>query len=151
MKIGGMWNRVSWQPGYQQPDLAWDGEPETIGWYHSLPFGGSISVVSRMTGFGYRDEETGYRSPCGKFWLASGHYDIRDALHELDSHEAMAEWVMARANNCIASPPRRGYEHRTLDELVRWGFVQAVDINETETVNNNAPCASCVEDKPASA
>ena len=41
---------------------------------------GSITVLDRMTGFGFRDTETGYRAPDGKFWLASGGFDIRDRL-----------------------------------------------------------------------
>lgn len=114
---GGMTNRVWFQQGYKSPDTAFDGEPEDTCVYHVTPFGGVISVVSRMTGFGYRDEETGYRSPCGKFWLASGHQDIRDVLGELDSDEAMAQWVMDRANNCVGTPPHRGYPHRSLESI----------------------------------
>ncbi len=60
---------------------------------------GSLTVVDRMTGFGWRDTESGFRDPNGNFWLASGNYDVRysgcvklgDAI----------EWVKARANTCI--------------------------------------------------
>ena len=38
---------------------------------------GSITILNRMTGFGHRDIETGYRDPDGKFWLASAGYDVR--------------------------------------------------------------------------
>ena len=39
---------------------------------------GSITVLDRMTGFSFgRDTETGYRDPDGKFWIASGMFDIR--------------------------------------------------------------------------
>lgn len=87
---------------------------------HRQPDGGRITVVDRMTGFGWRDFETGYKSPCGKFWLASGHQDIRDVLDELSSDEEMAAWVIERANNCVASAPYRGYNYATHDELMRW-------------------------------
>ena len=60
---------------------------------------GSLTVLDRMTGFGYRDTETGYRDNNGNFWLASGALDVRwcgaktvgDAI----------KWVKAHANNCV--------------------------------------------------
>ena len=36
-----------------------------------------ITVLNRMTGFGHRDVETGYTENDGRFWLASGFFDIR--------------------------------------------------------------------------
>ena len=39
---------------------------------------GIITILNRMTGYGWRDVETGFRAPDGKFWLASGGFDIRD-------------------------------------------------------------------------
>ena len=39
---------------------------------------GSITVLDRLTGFGWRDIETGYRDIKGEFWLASGNFDVRD-------------------------------------------------------------------------
>lgn len=114
-----MTNKTWFRQGYQSPDTAWDGELEDSCVYHTLMNGGTISVVSRMTGFGWRDEETGYRSPCGKFWLASGHQDIRDVLDELASEDEMAQWVMDRANNCVAAPCHRGYPHRSLQTVCR--------------------------------
>lgn len=60
---------------------------------------GSITILDRMTGFGYRDIETGYRSPEGKFWLASGMCDVRDSGSETFG-EAI-NWIMANANTCI--------------------------------------------------
>ena len=38
---------------------------------------GNITVLNRMTGYGWREMETGFRAPDGKFWLASG-FDVRD-------------------------------------------------------------------------
>ena len=67
---------------------------------HHMPSGGYITVLDRMTGYGYRDIETGYRCPSGQFWLASGDYDIRRALRRLNSDEEMAQWVIDRANTC---------------------------------------------------
>lgn len=60
---------------------------------------GSLTVVDRMTGFGWRDVESGYRDKDGKFWLASGHHDVRDSGCKTVG-EAI-QWVKARANNCI--------------------------------------------------
>lgn len=60
---------------------------------------GSLTVLDRMTGFGWRDIETGYRDPKGKFWLASGNYDVRSS--GCSTVGAAIEWVKKRANNCI--------------------------------------------------
>ena len=62
---------------------------------------GSITVLDRMTGFGWRDVETGYRDPEGKFWLASGDRDVRysDAKTVGDA----IEWVKMYANNCLGT------------------------------------------------
>lgn len=65
----------------------------------SLEDGGRITVLDRMTGFGYRDIETGYRDPAGKFWLASGRNDIRD--HENFTIEEAIDWIKLNANSCI--------------------------------------------------
>lgn len=60
---------------------------------------GSITVLDRMTGFSFvRDTETGFRDTDGKFWLASGMFDIRDYL-PLKFSEAV-ELIKANANNC---------------------------------------------------
>ncbi len=62
----------------------------------------SLTIVDRMTGFGYRDIETGYReSPDkgSKFWLASGDYDVRDSGCQTIG-EAI-DWVKERANSCV--------------------------------------------------
>ncbi len=62
---------------------------------------GSITVLDRMTGFGWRDIETGFRSPDKKFWLASGCFDIR-SFPELTVSEAI-EKIKENANTCIGS------------------------------------------------
>lgn len=117
-----MKHKTSFQVSFLDKDTAWDGDPENVCWAHHMPDGGRITVVSRMTGFGYRDIETGYCSPCGKFWLASGQHDIRDALDSLFSDGDMAEWVMDRANNCFGSPPTRGYLHLRLETMKARGL-----------------------------
>lgn len=78
---------------------------------------GSLTVLDRMTGFGWRDTETGFRDWMGtkvyqwkegepvrieaRFWLASGMFDIRDHIPEegIMYSEAVAI-VKANANNC---------------------------------------------------
>ncbi len=89
---------------------------------HFQPNGGRITVLDRMTGFGYRDIETGYRCPSGQFWLASGGYDIRDHLDELDSDDAMADWVKERANNCTGRnhPKQSGVSYNWLMQQANW-------------------------------
>ena len=60
---------------------------------------GSITVLNRMTGFGWRDVETGYRDPLGNFWLASCNFDIR---HEkCKTFSEAIELIKANSNNCI--------------------------------------------------
>ena len=60
---------------------------------------GSLTVLDRMTGFGYRDVETGYRDPEGKFWLAYGGYDVRDS--GVATLGEAIQWVKSRANNMV--------------------------------------------------
>lgn len=59
---------------------------------------GRLTVVDRMTGYGYRDVETGYCDLEGKFWLASGNQDVREHP-DLTALEAIS-WVKEHANNC---------------------------------------------------
>jgi hypothetical protein len=66
-------------------------------WAHHGKFG-SITVLDRMTGFGWRDIETGFRDPAGKFWLASGGFCIR-AFPDLTVSEAIAK-IKENANTC---------------------------------------------------
>lgn len=67
-------------------------------WYTNL---GSLTVLDRTTGYGngMRDIETGYRDLDGKFWLASGHVDVRGS-GKTTWNEAV-QWVKDNANTCI--------------------------------------------------
>jgi len=60
---------------------------------------GSLTVLDRMTGFGVRDTETGYRSLEGKFWLASGGYDVRES--GVETIQEAIDWVKKNANTCV--------------------------------------------------
>jgi len=60
---------------------------------------GSLTVLRRMTGYGFSDVETGYRDADGKFWLASGNCDVRTSNAETIG-EAI-EWVKRWSNTCI--------------------------------------------------
>ena len=63
---------------------------------------GRITVLDRMTGFSWgRDIESGYKDNDGKFWLASGHCDVRESAG-ITVAEAI-EWIKARANTCVAA------------------------------------------------
>ncbi len=61
---------------------------------------GTLTVLDRLTGFsgGIRDIETGYRSPEGEFWLASGGFDVRD--HNFKTIGEAIVWVQDNANTC---------------------------------------------------
>jgi hypothetical protein len=64
-----------------------------------------ITVLDRMTGFGYRDIETGYCNDPSKridsknMWIASGNFDIRD-FPELSVSEAIA-MIKSNANTLV--------------------------------------------------
>ncbi len=62
---------------------------------------GSLTVVDRMTGYGYgiRDTETGYRDQDGNFWLASGNQDVR--LSGAKTIGEAIDWVKLNANTCV--------------------------------------------------
>lgn len=57
-------------------DMSWSETDTQVAFHSNL---GSITVLNRMTGYsgGVRDVETGFRDLDGKFWLASGNFDIR--------------------------------------------------------------------------
>lgn len=64
---------------------------------------GSLTVLDRMTGFGWRDVESGYRDKDGKFWLASGNFDVRNVRLYPDLNVTVQEaidCVKQNANNC---------------------------------------------------
>lgn len=84
-------------------DLAWR-EEKRCGGEDTIFFANSelctFSVLDRLTGYGcgIRDTETGFRDPHGKFWLASGNYDIRQ-FPELTIDEAIIQ-IKRDANVC---------------------------------------------------
>jgi hypothetical protein len=81
--------------------IEWDGLPGTLYYYYFDQFDLSerITVLDRMTGsYLGRDIETGHKDREGKFWLASGSFDIRK-FPELTLAEAV-EKIKANANSC---------------------------------------------------
>ena len=66
---------------------------------------GCITVLDRMTGFGWRDVETGYRDPDGAFWLASGNCNVMES--GVATVGEAIEWVKKRANTCTGEPTKR--------------------------------------------
>ena len=60
---------------------------------------GSFIVLDRMTGFGFRDTETGFRDNDGEYWLASGGYDVRKS-GSVSINDAI-NWVKSKANSCV--------------------------------------------------
>jgi hypothetical protein len=83
-------------------DLHWKvetiGEEENTLYSVNIEDVGRITVLDRMTGFGFRDIESGYKDKDGKFWLASGHFDVR-AIHDLTVAQAI-ELIKRNANTC---------------------------------------------------
>ena len=75
-----------------------DGEDTLFSAYTDL---GRITVLDRLTGWGggCRDIETGYKDNDGKFWLASGNFDIR-AFPDKTIEEAVTI-IKDNANTCI--------------------------------------------------
>lgn len=61
-----------------------------------------ITVLDRETGWGYgvRDIESGYKDEEGKFWLASGNFDIRCYCDKYASFKEAAELIKRNANTC---------------------------------------------------
>ena len=59
---------------------------------------GSLTVLDRMTGYGFRDTESGFRDTDGKFWLASGGFDV--SRSECKTIGEAIQWVKDNANNC---------------------------------------------------
>jgi hypothetical protein len=57
-----------------------------------------ITVLKRLTGFGYWDIETGFRDVDGQFWLASGDFDIRE-YPDISVDEAIKK-IKENSNNC---------------------------------------------------
>ena len=69
---------------------------------HQLAFHsnlGSITILDRMTGFGHRDTETGYRDTDGKFWLASGQFNMLE--QEVATVGEAITLIKENSNNCI--------------------------------------------------
>ncbi len=62
---------------------------------------GSLTVLDRMTGFGHRDTETGYRDMDGNFWLASGMIDVR-----YSGCKTLGEAIAFVKNNANTVKPR---------------------------------------------
>jgi hypothetical protein len=62
---------------------------------------GSITVLDRITGFGFRDVESGFRDKDGKFWLASGNVDII-ALDPKTFGEAI-KMIKFYSNTCVGA------------------------------------------------
>lgn len=60
---------------------------------------GRITVLDRMTGFGWRDVETGFRDKNGKFWLASGGFSIL-SYPDLEIEDAILK-IKEYANTCV--------------------------------------------------
>lgn len=89
----------------QIKDIEWNIESvcngqDTLNWYCSED-GQRITVLERTTGFSFApfDIETGYRDVTGKFWLASGNFDIRQ-YSDLTIDEAIAK-IKQHANTCV--------------------------------------------------
>ena len=62
---------------------------------------GRITILDRLTGWGdgdVRDVETGYKDPQGKFWLASGSFDIREFPDK--TIEEAIQFIKDNANTC---------------------------------------------------
>jgi hypothetical protein len=82
-----LFHKPEWQPK--------DYGDESFAFHTNL---GSITVLNRMTGFGHRDTETGFRDKDDNFWLASGMYDVRESYCKTVGQAI--DWIKQRANTC---------------------------------------------------
>jgi hypothetical protein len=78
-------------------DMSWSSCGDTQKAFHSNL--GSITILNRLTGFGHRDVETGYKDEEGRFWLASGSCNVLWSNSKTVG-EAI-EWVKQNANTCV--------------------------------------------------
>lgn len=74
-----------------------------------------ITVLDRLTGFGWRDVETGYRDVDGRFWLVSGDFDIRD-YPDIDVNDAIRK-IKQEANNNKGSIMRKCFDVDTREKV----------------------------------
>jgi hypothetical protein len=81
----------------------WNNEPDSLLYGLRLGEKAKITVLDRMTGWGggIRDVETGYTDEQGKFWLASGNFDIRKK--NVKTLQEAIELIKGNANTCIPS------------------------------------------------
>ncbi len=82
---------------FHKPDYQPEGD-ESFAFHTNL---GSLTVLDRMTGFGWRDVETGYRDMDGNFWLASGNFDIR--YYGCKTVGEAIELIKSNANTCVGN------------------------------------------------
>lgn len=93
-------NGIEWKR-IEHPEV--DGRESNVSWHADVPEG-HISILDRMTGytgmygFGLRDTETGFRDKDGKFWLASGMFDIRD--YATDTIPDAIRRIKKNSNTC---------------------------------------------------
>lgn len=81
---------------FHKPEYQGIEDDENFAFHSEL---GSLTVLDRMTGFGWRDVESGFRDKQGSFWLASGQNDVRHSGCKTVG-EAI-EWIKSRANTCV--------------------------------------------------
>lgn len=60
---------------------------------------GSITVLHRLTGFGWFDTETGYRDVYGRFWLACGNVNVLE--QDCATIESAISFIKRNANTCV--------------------------------------------------
>ena len=82
---------------FHDVDMSWSESDNQVAFHSNI---GSITVLDRVTGYGggMRDTETGYRGPDGKFWLASGWFDIR--TKNCKTIAEAIDCIKRNANNC---------------------------------------------------
>lgn len=80
---------------FNEVDMSWSDEDTQWALHTDI---GNFTVLDRMTGFGWRDIETGYRDKDGKFWLASGGYDVRSS--GATTVQEAIDWIKRVSNTC---------------------------------------------------
>ncbi|MDA5482155.1 hypothetical protein PGS49_16030 [Yersinia intermedia] len=92
----------------QRPFDSWS-EPDILFIFNAGHYG-RITILNRMTGYGYRDTETGFcewssphRFTHRDFWLASNGFDIRETINFNDEMlwDSIVRFIKLNANTVI--------------------------------------------------
>ena len=125
-------------------DVDMSSDEDTQKAFHSNEFG-SITILDRMTGFGYgiRDVETGYRDLNGEFWLASCNFNI--LKQDVKTVGQAIKLIKENANNCIGEEkPYKNKEEKLESENKR--LREALELISNMPKDSYSSMGECIHD-----